>query len=192
MPSHTIFPLASISHAPNLAPNPNRTTSSYPRSFTSLNALPQQLHSIAYIADARIQLIKINSVLQSAVLDVFPLRNLAVGGYETVAEAQGDDGLVGVKVLSTQDYNVSQAFRCAMFALDIVGRVDAVSKGCHYASSEGDKSRIFNPTHLPIKLNVRSTLSETLSIVGTIKSLKQSLASGHLDIMCTSRGTSSV
>lgn len=47
-------------------------------------------------------------------------------------------------------------------------------------------------THLPIKLNLRSTLSETFSIVGTIKSLKQSLASGHLDIICTSRGTSSV
>lgn len=67
-------------------------------------------------------------MLQSAVFDVFPLRNLTVGRYETVAEAEGNDGLIGVEVLSTQDYDVSQTFRCAVFALDIVARVDAVSK----------------------------------------------------------------
>lgn len=67
-------------------------------------------------------------MLQSAVFDVFPLRNLAVGGYETVAEAEGDDGLIGVEVLSTQNENVSQTFRRAVFALDIIARVDAVRR----------------------------------------------------------------
>lgn len=59
---------------------------------------------------------------------MFPLRNLAVGGYETVAEAEGDDGLIGVEFLSTENENISQTFRCAVFALDIIARVDAVSR----------------------------------------------------------------
>lgn len=80
VPSYTIFPLAPIPNTPNFAPNPNRTAGSYTRTFTPLNALPQQLHSLAHITDAGIQLVKINSVLQSAVFYVFPLGNFAVGG----------------------------------------------------------------------------------------------------------------
>lgn len=120
MPPYTIFPLAPIPNTPDFAPNPNRTTGSYTRSLTPLNALPQQLHSLAHIADTRIQLVKINSVLQSAAFYVFPLGDLAVGGEEAIAEAEGDDGSVGVEFLSTQDYDVSQTFRCAVFALDII------------------------------------------------------------------------
>lgn len=78
---NTIFPLAPIPNTPNFAPNPNRSTRSYTRSFTPLNTLSQQIHSLAaHIADTRVQLFKINSVLQSTALYVFPLRNFAVGG----------------------------------------------------------------------------------------------------------------
>lgn len=78
---NTIFPLAPIPNTPNFAPNPNRSTRSYTRSFTPLNTLSQQIHSLAaHIADTRVQLFKINSMLQSTALYVFPLRDFAVGG----------------------------------------------------------------------------------------------------------------
>lgn len=80
VPPYTIFPLAPIPNTPDFAPNSNRTTGSYTGSLTPLNALPQQRHSLAHVADARIQLFKINSVLQSAALYMFPLGDFAVGG----------------------------------------------------------------------------------------------------------------
>lgn len=44
---------------------------------------------------------------------------------------------------------------------------------------------------VPMYDNVKLTFSFTRIIAGSTKSLRQSLASGHLLIMCASRGTSS-
>lgn len=44
-------------------------------------------------------------------------------------------------------------------------------------------------TYDPMKDNVKLTMSTTSSIAGTTRSPKQSLASGHLDIIWASRGT---
>lgn len=44
-------------------------------------------------------------------------------------------------------------------------------------------------SYRPMKLSLKSTLSETLDIVGSTSFLRQSRASGHLDMMCTSSGT---
>ena len=45
------------------------------------------------------------------------------------------------------------------------------------------------PTHVPMNDNLKSTRSSICSMAGTTRSIKQSLASGHFDIMCASRGT---
>jgi hypothetical protein len=49
--------------------------------------------------------------------------------------------------------------------------------------------RVADATYLPIMLNRKSTLSDTLAMAGKTSFLRQSRASGHLDMMCTSTGT---
>ena len=44
-------------------------------------------------------------------------------------------------------------------------------------------------TYLPIMLKRKSTLSDTLAMAGKTSFFRQSRASGHFDMMCTSTGT---
>lgn len=47
----------------------------------------------------------------------------------------------------------------------------------------------YSTTYSPMKERRKSTRSAIFSIAGTTRSCRQSLASGHLDMMCASSGT---
>ena len=50
------------------------------------------------------------------------------------------------------------------------------------------ETQLIERTYEPMNDTLKETLFETFSMVGTISSLRQSRASGHLDMMYASRG----
>lgn len=72
-----------------------------------------------------------------------------------------------------------------MFAVDRVVPVYPVPLDGLVRSNAGPNGCTYDP----MKERVKLTLSTTSSIAGTTRSRKQSLASGHLDMMCASRWT---
>lgn len=58
----------------------------------------------------------------------------------------------------------------------------------HLISARHDVS-LNRQTYLPIMLTLKSTLSDTFAMAGKTSFCRQSRASGHLDMMCTSTGT---
>ena len=82
------LPLPSIPHTPNLPRQPNSTALRNARILTPLHTLLQQLRAPSLITDTSIQLLKIDPVLQRAILHQIPLGNLLILHRHAVAEPQ--------------------------------------------------------------------------------------------------------
>jgi len=117
----TVGPLSTVADAPVLVINSDSTALGDPLPSTSLDRLLEELPRVLSIVNTQtvVQLAKVHSVLQSAVLGEIFRRNLGVIAGHAHSKAKVDLR-VGVEVSCTEFDGVSKALRWAMEASNTV------------------------------------------------------------------------
>jgi hypothetical protein len=117
----TILPHAPIPYTPHLALQAHRAARRDVHLAAVLDGLAEQVDAVrVLVADAGVDLVKVQAVLEGAVLDEAARRDVRVVGYHAVGEAEVEFRR-RVEVRGAEEDDVAQAFRGAMHAGDGVG-----------------------------------------------------------------------
>ena len=138
----TVSPLAAVTDAPVLVVNSDGAALGDVLLCASLNRLLEEMSGICSIIDTQavVQLVEVDSMLQSAVLGEIFRRNLSVVARHAHGEAEVDSR-IGIEASCTEFDRVTQAFRGAMHANDTVVVLDSptvLSATVGYVSYQSD------------------------------------------------------
>lgn len=136
---------------------------------------------MAFLADTLVHPFEINTVLQGAVLNEIFVRDLRITRSHAVGEAEVDLR-IWIDASSTKLDHVSETFAGPMHARN---SIRLIINPVHFLALVSSCT-VIQP-YFPIYDSLKSTLSLTLSMVGTTSCWRQSRASGHFDMICASR-----
>lgn len=113
--SWAVIPLAPITNTSGFASQPHCAALRYVIFLTPENALSKQADTFSFLADASIQLLKVNPVLHGAILNQVSIGNVWIIGYHAIGKPEPHLH-VGVDMRCTQEDDVSETFSGAVFA----------------------------------------------------------------------------
>jgi len=116
----TIVPFTTISNTSNLASQSHSATFGDVVFPTSFNAGSEQIDTFPFVADAGVELGKVESMFHGATLDQLSLGDIWIVGNHAVGKAKPQLD-IGIDGGSAEEDDVSQAFTGAMFAGNGIG-----------------------------------------------------------------------
>ena len=118
-PARTVIPLAAIPNTSDLVCKSDCTALGYVVFLASHHAGSEQISALSFIADARVELLKVKTVFHGTAFDKVSFWNVWIVGYHAIGIAQPHLH-VGIDLCGAEEDNIAKAFTGSMFARDII------------------------------------------------------------------------